>query len=129
MLHLRRYFAALAVLSLLCGTYWLAAAPWVEPPPLSGPRVIVATSPVQPSPDVLEGLQRLFPAGSWELDPATKVLETDQCTLLIQDYLPTPDGLLKLNPCTIVFYSKAAAGRRPVVMQAPAGAELKFDKA
>jgi len=129
MLHLRRYFAALALLSLLCGTYWAAAAPWIAPPRLAPPRAIEATSPVAPSPHVQEDRARLFPAGSWELDPATKVVETDNCTLLIRDYLPTPDGRLQLNPCTLIFYSKTAAGRRPIVMQAPAGAELKFDKA
>ena len=130
MLHLRRYFAALAVLSLLCGTYWLAAAPWVEPPPLLGPKQVAAATPVVPSPHIQEELRQLFPAGSWELDPATKVVETDQCTLLIQDYLPTPDGHLKLNPCTLVFAAKGTAGsRKPIVLQAPGGADLKFDKA
>jgi hypothetical protein len=136
MLHLRRYFAALAVLSLVCGTYWLAAAPLVEPPPLKARKPAAASSPVAISPHVQDELTRLFPTGAWELDPATKVVETDQCTLLIRDYLPTPDGLLKLNPCTLIFYAKGraategqAAPRRPIVLQAPAGAVLEFDQA
>ena len=129
MLHLRRYFAALVVLSLLCGTYWLAAAPWIAPPALGAPRPAAAAAAVASSPLKKDELARLFPANSWELNPTTKVIETDQCTLLIQDYLPTPDGLLKLNPCTLIFYAKTAAGRRPIILQAPAGAELKFDRA
>ena len=129
MLHLRRYFAALAVLSLLCGTYWLAAAPWVAAPKLGAPRPAAPAVPVASSPLAKDELTRLFAANSWELNPTTKIVETDQCTLLIQDYLPTPDGLLKLTPCTLIFYAKTAAGRRPIVLQAPAGALLEFDRA
>ncbi len=138
MIHFRRYLAALATLSLLCTAYWAAAAPWLAPPKLKGPPRPAANAPlVAISPHVQEELTRLFPPGAWELDPATKVLETDRCTLLIKDYLPTSDGRLKLNPCTLIFYSsglaardEAAAGRRrPIVLQAPAGAELEFDRA
>jgi hypothetical protein len=71
-----------------------------------------------------------------------KVIETEQATLLIQDYQPTPDGRLELHPCTIIFYSgsgtsketaEAGAGdvrqRRPIVIQAPQGAALEFSRA
>jgi hypothetical protein len=82
-------------------------------------------------------LAKLFPEDAWERDPKTKVVETSQCILLVRDYLPTPDGRLELKPCTIVFYGNnrgpstglpKEGDRRPVILQAPAGAELHFDR-
>jgi len=126
--HVRRYFAALAVLLLLCGTYALAVAPWVAPPPLK-PRAAAATAP-QPAirPSTNTDLERLFPPDAWERNGA-KIIETEQCTLLIRDYQPTPDGKLLLKPCTLIMYTGSQAARRPIVMQAPQGAELVFDRA
>jgi hypothetical protein len=82
-------------------------------------------------------LARLFPPDAWERDPKTKVVETSQCILLVRDYLPTPDGRLELKPCTLVFFASDRGttagpandpGSRPIVLQAPAGAELHFDR-
>jgi hypothetical protein len=92
---------------------------------------------VQHSAGVVEDLARLFPPDAWERDPKTKIVETSQCILLVRDYLPTPDGRLELKPCTLVFFASdrgttvgPADGprSRPIVLQAPAGAELHFDK-
>jgi hypothetical protein len=142
-LHFRRYIAALAVLLAAFGLYYVLIAPWVEPPPVRRAAAADGHKPVQASPNVQAELSRLFPQGAWELDPATKVIETEQCTLLIRDYLPTPDGRLELKPCTLIFYAKGSsadenplgiegpitsAPRRPIVLQAPAGAVIQFDR-
>jgi hypothetical protein len=135
-IHLRRYFTALAVLLVLCCTYAVAVVPWIEPPPL------VKAEPVQESlaiPAISAGVQeelaRLFPPDAWQRkDP--KVVETEQCTLLIQDYRRLPDGGLELKPCTLIFHASGGAsddgdqeqrGGRPIVLDAPL-AEIKFDR-
>jgi hypothetical protein len=142
-IHLHRYIYALGVLLALCGTYALAVAPWFEPPPLKPHTPSVAQGPIDVPPEAQRDLERLFEPQAWERDPKTKVIVTEQATILIQDYYPTPEGALKLTPCTIIFYAagqpaaaadgsvppaKSKAGRRPVVLQAPAGATLEFDR-
>jgi hypothetical protein len=142
-LHFRRYIAALSLLLAAFGFYYVAVAPWIEPPQVKR-GTLAASSPLRVSPQVQTDLSRLFAPGAWELDSKTKIVETEQCTLLIRDYQPMPDGRLELKPCTLIFYTKpesaeTAAGpataspeppapRRPIVMQAPAGAVLQFDR-
>ena len=48
-------------------------------------------------------LSPYFPAGSWELKNP-KVLESDRAKLLIKDYQNMPDGRVKLQPCTVLFF-------------------------
>ena len=134
MIHLRRYFAALTIVLLLYGGYAYAVVPLITPPPL-GPRPGPPTT--QPVPEAASDrvdFARLFPPGSWELDKP-KVVETEQAILLIRDYKPTPDGKLELNPCTLIFFAAATPAKpgeppseRPIVLQAPAGAMLQFDR-
>jgi hypothetical protein len=126
--HLRRYFAALAVLLSLCGTYALAVAPWIAPPPIKTPAAPATSTPIAVGPSIDPELERLFPPDAWERNGA-KIIETEQCTLLIRDYQPTPDGKLLLKPCTLIMHTGGQAARRPIVMQAPQGAELVFDRA
>lgn len=146
MLHFRRYIAALAVLLAAFGLYFAVVPPWLEPPS-HGKRAARTgpSAPVQASLGVKAELERLFQPTAWERDSKTKIVETDQGTLLIHDYLPTPDGRLELKPCTLIFYTNSdapappgdsAAGdanaappsRRPIVLQAPEGAVLQFDR-
>ena len=144
MLHLRRYFAALLVLLALYSGYALAVAPWMEPPPIRAKAPLPALPPVQIPDRVRDEILALFPQpDAWQRDATkVKVIETGQATLLIQDYLPTPDGKLELRPCTIIFYAAGGAanapgegsatagrsGRRPIVLDAPRGATLEFDQ-
>lgn len=116
------------------GYAWLIA-PLLEPPP-------VAPSPI-PSPPIpgakqltsRQDLLQLFAADAWEQN-AAKIIETEQFTLLLKDYQPTPDGRLEIKPATLVFYAageKDANGKlkskgRPIVLRAPQGAVLQFDK-
>ncbi len=76
----------------------------------------------------------LFPPDSWELkDP--RVLEIDQVKLLLQDYTRLEDGTkVEIRPCTMIFVPDTPADdaeqrrRRSVVLEAPHGAVLEFDK-
>jgi hypothetical protein len=127
MVHVRRYFLALSVLLGAYCAYAVALAPWIAPP-----RVARLTATVAPAPAAVSRLPpelvELFPPDAWERQNPT-IVETEQCKLLIRDYVTTPDGRLELVPCTLIFQSsgKEHAGR-PIVLQAPK-AELTFDKA
>lgn len=116
--------------------YAWAAAPLLEPPPPK-PGGPAPPLPEPKSHDTRSPILALFPEDAWERDDA-KIIETAQCTLLIKDYKPTEDGRLELKPCTLIFYAKSAdaadanapaRGRgRPIVLRAPQGAILQFDK-
>lgn len=139
MIHFRRYLAALLVLTSSWAAYALAVAPWIEPPPVKRREVQPRSEPLKPTPQTQADLLALFPEGDWVRDETkVKVIETEQATLLIQEYLPTEEGQLELRPCTIIFYAtgnQAAdakqspdgkKGRRPIVLRAN-GALLEFD--
>jgi lipopolysaccharide export system protein LptA len=79
-----------------------------------------------------------FPPGSWELQGA-KVLKTPHALLLLRDYRLLEEDRWKIKPCTIIFNyagqadqsaaSVSTSRRRPLVLEAPEGAVLKFDRA
>ena len=131
MLALKRYFGSLIVVLTLLAAYALAVAPWLEPPPIvrkeSSPVVATATGAAASDAE----LKALFSPGSWELDQP-KIFPTEDCTILVKDYKPTRDGKLELTPCTLIFYATSgkgpAAKRRPIVLQAPQGAVIQFDR-
>jgi hypothetical protein len=130
---LSRFTPAAISFVVLLTTYWayaLVAVPWIEPA-AERPKLISTPVPKVPPPGGFgEGpLGSLFPIGSWELDNP-KVLESAQAMLLLREYETLPDGRVRLTPCTIIFYTGSKedmGGRRPIVMQAPEGAELEFD--
>jgi hypothetical protein len=131
MIHLKRYFAAFTVMLTLMTAYALGIAPWLEPEPAVRRRGDLAASgvPERIGPTAVD-LAALFSPGSWELDNP-KIVETESCILLVKDYRPTTDGKLELNPCTLVFLAQPEGEngpRRPIVMQAPQGAVLQFDR-
>jgi hypothetical protein len=138
-IHVYRYLAALTVLLLACSTYAVAVAPWFEPPEIAKRATQDEPAPLQPGQrDANEELARLFPPDHW-VRKNPKIVETEQCTLLIQDYKPLPDGRLELKPCVLIFHaggtkataasaSQSPARGRPIVLEAPK-AELTFDRA
>ena len=78
---------------------------------------------------------RFFPAGAWERDKP-KMLRTPHGSLLFQDYRTGADGRLNLHPVTMIVEveassekDKAETNSRWIVMQAPDGAELQFQRA
>ena len=132
--RLKRALVTLAIVFIGYQLYSLAANALISPPitfadPPGGPAL---------SPRSVHSFEGLFPAGSWELG-RPKVVETDQGTLLFDEYHTDSDGRIKLDRCTLIFnvHSMAAASRsdddttfhaRPLVMRAESGATIEFDE-
>jgi lipopolysaccharide export system protein LptA len=115
--------------------YRLTAVPFIEPA-----KQIKRVAPVSPEKRLtsrqpqnhLGGYARFFPEGTWERDNPI-VLESETSKLLLKEYVTLPDGHLKLNPCTVIYLPEGEAEaadshRRVIILQAPEGAELKFDQ-
>lgn len=121
--------------------YWvyaLVAVPLIEPTVRARERSQVTQNATANQEDAAEQLarQQLFPPGSWELE-GPKVLETERGKLLFQDYKPLDDGRrMEVTPCTLISQTagreaadgKPASPPRPIVMRAPQGAVLIFDR-
>ncbi len=81
----------------------------------------------------IAALEDLFPPDSWALKNP-KILESDQFQLLMQDYRNLGDGRLELRPCAIILTPEGPAEseqqrlRRAIVLEAPEGAVLEFDR-
>ncbi len=136
MAHFRNYLTALVGVLLLWGAYSFALAPILVPTRTIRSSNAPIAEPGEESPLPGYDFTGLFPEDAWELKQP-KVIETSQCTLLLKDYSTGNDGSLLLKPCTLIFYveqkgAKDAAGapvaKRPVVLRAPNGAELMFDR-
>ena len=125
----------------LHGAYALGVSPWFEPPPIERPvqpNGVAFTAPAPAPHNSSDELARLFPPDHW-VHKNPKIVKTPQCTLLIQDYKPLPDGQLELAPCVLIFYaggkdtgataaSEPAARGRPIILESPS-AKLTFDRA
>lgn len=78
-------------------------------------------------------LADLFPPDAWELQNP-KILESEQFKLLLRDYKNQGDGTVRISPCTMIFLPEeegtgtSAAHAGAVVLQAPQGALLRFDR-
>jgi hypothetical protein len=117
--------------------YAYLLAPLFEPPPL---KATSGQTPLTSVPKRAHNFDHLFAPDSWQRDAEhpPKIIETDQCTLLIRDYSPVGAGQMELKPCTLIFYMDEAGvsqqpgdegrTRRPVVLDAPDGAVLIFDR-
>ena len=126
-----RTFTSFLIVLVVYGIYAVLAAPWVEP------RIEARAPDPNPDPDsfrrdhVLEKYTKYLPAGSWELN-SPRVLRTQGAIVLWQRNETLPDGSLELTPCTVIYDSAAKEEsqheNRPIVMQAPEGARLRFDK-
>lgn len=137
-IHFYRYISALTVLLVAFTAYAVAVAPWLEPPPIVRAATTDIAPPPKPVPDeTLAELASLFPPGHWVLNNP-KIIETEQCTLLIGDYKPVDGGNLELKPCALIFRAGGGSGAaadgaqaakrgRPIILEAPK-AELAFDK-
>ncbi len=117
--------------------YWLIAVPLIEPtlePDLPTTRASeeelgLARNRVTTG---QTSVARFFPEGAWERDRPT-ILEGKQTKLLFKAPRPLPDGTMELKPCTLLFFPKAGADAaaddaRPIIMQVPAGARVRFDQ-
>jgi lipopolysaccharide export system protein LptA len=119
-------------------TYWayaLVAVPLIEPSAASRPQGAATYSPRgrRLTDARIDALRPLFPPGAWELENP-KILESEQVKLLIRDYRNRGDGRVDIQPCTIIFLpgkpdvDEAQRLRQAVVLQAPEGALLEFDR-
>lgn len=131
--RLRRTVSVFAIVVVLYVAYSLVVVPFVEP------NVKFAAKKGAPPPPAarMRKLDHLFPAGAWELSPTTMVVETDQGTLLFENYKPQKNGLLELTKCTLLASvddssSKSQeqpdgkAERRQIIIRAMNGATLNF---
>jgi hypothetical protein len=132
--RLRLLVLTLTIVLVVHFAYRLLAVPWLEPSvsQRAGQRQSGGDVGHIPQSQRDEALALLFPPDAWERDEP-KVLETDRGMLLLKDYQPQADGYLSLDPCTVIVYlesnqeSDPSRPRRPVVLQAPQGALLRFD--
>lgn len=72
-------------------------------------------------------LASYFPKNAWETKDVT-ILRNEQTALIFQDYEPKANGEITIKPCTVVMSNSDRANDQPIIMQAPQGAVMRFDK-
>jgi lipopolysaccharide export system protein LptA len=131
-----RYLSALVTTLGAYAIYAVLLAPLIEGQP--GEATPGSPVPVEsrlPA-DIKRELTGLIPADGWEWDACT-IVESPQAKLFFKTHVLLDDGSVELNPLTMVLApprQPASAGdeatnRQPVVLRAPHGARLKFEKA
>lgn len=128
-IHLARAAAAFLVILIAYWSYALLAAPLVEPAIVYHPSTNDGPGPGHFAGPREHLLQDMFDEGDWELQNR-KVIETPQGMLLFKDYAPQSDGRIRIEPCTLIFFTSSHRGHehgRPIVMRTPQGALLEFD--
>ncbi len=110
--------------------YALLAVPLIEPDiTLPTPTNVI---PIPPEEKRAVDFSHLFADDAWERDEKRiKEFDTDYGTLLFQQLIRMDDGRVELRPFTAVLNTVQSTGNnegRPIVLQAPGGAELKFDQ-
>lgn len=134
-----RVAASFCVVLLAYWTYALLAVPWIEPAAaprsdgavteamLAEAREAAANDPRQ------RLLAPLFAPTDWEISDRAKILETEQVQVLVLDWDKFEGNEVHLEPCTLIFTAKHGTPeeriRQAVVLQAPHGARLTFDRA
>ncbi len=118
------------------GTYRVLAVPLIEPAARrfrSGKNALAAVDIEAFNARQVAELLPLFPEGSWELENPG-IIYTGRGKLLFKDYKNLGDGLIEMNPFTMIFYpsspdlSPEERTRRAVVIETENGAKLKFDR-
>jgi lipopolysaccharide export system protein LptA len=115
--------------------YARVAVPFIEPSIAGHPGTIADAGAYEPSDDQsITQLESLFPPGTFDLKK-TKVLKNDRVILLLEEYDNSlGDGQVKLKPCTMIKLwdgpadDEAQRLRQSIILEAPQGAILKFDK-
>ena len=126
-----RIVTTFAILQVAYWTYCVLAVPWIEP--WADPGGVVDGGPQPTDKGQQLELAKLFKPGDWELDDP-KILESDEIKLLLRDYANLGGGKMELRPCTVIFTPHGAAAgitsriEEAIVLQAPQGAVLEFDR-
>lgn len=132
----RNIAAAFATVAGLYLAYAAAVVPLVEPRSVRAEEQFSkgsfagAESAIQ---NRIRALDPFFPPGSWELQNP-KILENGQAKLLFREYRNLGGGRLEITPCTVIYTPGAPNATaeekraKAIIMQAPEGAELLFDK-
>jgi len=122
--------ASFAIVLVAYWTYALLAVPWIEPRP--DRRITSDDKPVRAVPQT-DDLTGLFPPGAWQYD--AKIIDNNgQGKLLWQKYVIRDNGWVDLSPLTVIFMPDETATdpverwRHAVVVEAPEGANLRFDR-
>jgi hypothetical protein len=119
--------------------YVLALVPWIEPPLVVRPALSVDIEPGDPSVGSVSRYQRVlaayFPADHWSLMRPPKVIENESGSVMfvLDDYERHDDGRVDLSHFALLIFPTARqpVGEPPrdaVVLEAPQGAKLQFDK-
>ncbi|MBI3838512.1 MAG: hypothetical protein HY288_11345 [Planctomycetia bacterium] len=122
-------FAAVVVVYWL---YWLIAVPLIEPSVEQEPVARASDDDLRKAREAGRtrtlAVSKYFEEGRWELkEPA--IWESDQTQLLFKSIEPQPDGKVRLNPCTVLFFPKNRdETTQPIIMQADEGAVMEFDQ-
>jgi len=134
--RLIRITIALVSVALLQWIYSLAIVPWIEPSVYARNQASSSEAERAAARNInrryLDLFAAYFPPDHWaQKNP--KVVVNDQVMLLIDDYNPLDDGLVELRPCVMIFFPDAPGKefrpqRRAILLDAPGGAMLKFDK-
>jgi lipopolysaccharide export system protein LptA len=142
MRRLLRTIVSLVIVLAAYGVYAITAVPLIDPPArAAGGKSLSAPLPVTPNdtPSADESMLGWFGPDprAWELNKP-KMLRNDRGILLFQNYYSDPEklgpGKVSLEPVSMVFLSDdetldpKVRQRQAVVLQAPAGAVLDFDK-
>lgn len=138
--RLYRMATTLAILGMAYWAYALWVVPWIEPPAarphrsseVSAEEWHQAREAARHDPRRAM-LSSLFSPEDWELGPRAKILESEQFRLLVEDWNTLDDNQVELRPCTMVFTPGGSASleeriRQSLVLQAPQGARLRFDR-
>ena len=134
-----RIFGSLAVVVAAYNAYSIFAVPWIEPQAVRHNSAAASSEEDRARASGVvsaqrESLKHWFSGDDWEL-LSPKILETSQGKLLLKEYERLDDPrFVKMKPCSIVFMpegefaSEEERNRRAIVLRAPEGATLQFDR-
>lgn len=135
--RLLRITASFALVVAAYALYAALVAPWVEPSievPASGDVSEEDLAAARNAVTVQrQELAAWFREGEWERT-SSKILKTEKGIVLLEDYENRPNGEVAIIPCTLVFLPEDPAlapedrRRRAIIVRAPEGAVLQFDK-
>ncbi|MCA9241681.1 MAG: hypothetical protein KDA37_15830, partial [Planctomycetales bacterium] len=133
--RLFRSLIAFGIVMVLYQAYALVAVPLLTPSSVVKANTGAGLPQVSVNP--VEKFQKLlsayFPAGHWSLSGKPIVIESGQMMLVLDDYQRDDSGRVDISRCAVLFFptpraSRGAPPRDAVIVEAPEGAKLQFDR-